>query len=266
MIKSKGLFIFSIISALLLASCSSTKSDFALTEDATETKNEKTNAKKKQEKKQFVLFKYGNIGDYISVDETSVYVQNLFGVLKQKKATVTIDPKRNEAGFGSSYLAAYYYLFWDTESRKAFLNSIDSYFSDFENKRLNRKLNSSEKVYGKSDVRLRWGALSNSTPNNGKGKMYLGYKFKNKSPYFSITIYPVFNEYSKITDAVDKESMMLTYYFTKSQLADLKNMLSDETISKALFDYTSDDTFANEVEVDEYIDDYSEEYAEEIVE
>jgi hypothetical protein len=262
MIKSKSLLIFSVISALLLASCSSTKSDFALTEDATETMNEKTNAKKKKEKKQFVLFKYGNIGDYISVDETSVFVPNVFGSLKQKKATVTIDPKKNEAGFGSSYLAAYYYLFWDTESRKAFLNSIDSYFSDFENKRLNRKLNTSEKVYGKADVRLRWGALSNSTPNNGKGKMYLGYKFKEKSPFFSITIYPVFNEYSKDTGAVDKESMMLTYYFNKSQLADLQNMLSDETIAKALFDYTSDDTFSDEIEIDEY----SEEYAEEIVE
>ena len=87
MIKSKGLFIFSIISALLLASCSSTKSDFALTEDATETKNEKTNAKKKQEQKQFVLFKYGNIGDYISVDETSIFTPNVFGSLKQTTTT-----------------------------------------------------------------------------------------------------------------------------------------------------------------------------------
>lgn len=262
MIKSKGLFIFSIISALLLASCSSTKSDFALTEDTTETLNSKTNTKKKQEKKQFVLFKYGNIGDYISVDETSVFIPNVFGVLKQKKATVTIDPKRNEAGFGSSYLAAYYYLFLDTDSRKTFLESIDSYFSDFENKRLNRKLNTSDKIYGKTDVRLRWGALSNSTPNNGMGKMNLGYKFKNKSPYFSITIYPVFNEYSKITDAVDKESMMLTYYFTKSQLADLKTMLSDKTISNALLDYNDDDFSSKVVEVDEYTDEYVEEIVE----
>ena len=91
MIKSKHLLIISVISALLLASCSSTKSDFALTEDTTETSNTKTNAKKKQEKKQFVLFKYGNIGDYISIDETSVFTPNAFGVLKQKNATVTID-------------------------------------------------------------------------------------------------------------------------------------------------------------------------------
>lgn len=257
MIKSKHLLIISVISALLLASCSSTKSDFALTEDATETKNEKTNAKKKQEKKQFVLFKYGNIGDYISLDETSVFTPNAFGVLKQKNATVTVDPKHNEAGFGSSYLAAYYYLFWDEYSRKAFLDSIDTYFSDFENKRLKRNNNSSFKIYGKTDVRLRWGTLSNSTPNNGTGKMNLGYKFNNKSPYFTITIYPIFNKYSEISDAVNKESIMLTYYFTKSQLYDLKEMLSNETISNALLEYNNENYMEN-VETDYYSDEYDE--------
>ncbi len=261
MIKSKSLFIFSIISALLLASCSSTKSDFVLTEDTTETKNEKTNAKKKNEKKQFVLFKYGNIGDYISIDETSVFEPNAFGNLKAKKATITVDPKKKEAGFGSSYLAAYYFLFWDTDSRKTVLKTMETYLSDFENKRLKRDLNSSFKIYGQADVRLRWGALNNSTPNNGIGTMNLGYKFKDKSPYFTITIYPTFNEHSKTTDSVTKESMMLSYYFTRAQIADFISMLSDESIANSLSDYTDDEYYQNKVEIDDY-----EEYVEEIVE
>lgn len=261
MIKSKRLLFISIVSAILLASCNSTKSDFALTEDTTETLNTKTNTEKKQEKKQFVLFKYGNIGDYISVDETSVFVPNAFGSLKTKKATITIDPKKNEAGFGSAYLAAYYFLFWDVDSRKTVLETMNKYLSDFENKRLKRDLNSSFKIYGKADVRLRWGVLSNSTPNNGIGTMNLGYKFKENSPYFTITIYPTFNEFSKTSDSVNKESMMLTYYFTRSQIADFVSMLSDESIADALSEYTDDDYYQNNVKIDDY-----EEYVEEIIE
>lgn len=256
MIKSKVLLCLSIFTLFLLSACSSTKSDFALTEDATETLNKSTNKKKKAEKKQFVLFKYGNIGDYISVDETSVFVPNAFGVLKQKRATVTIDPKLQEAGFGSSYLAAYYYLFWDAAARESLIKAIDNYYSDFENKRLKRDNGNSYKLYGKIPVRLRWGTLSNSTPNNGETEMYVGYKFKEKSPYFVITIYPAFNEYSNVTDAVDRESMMLTYYFTKAQLLDLKSMLDNEVISKTLIDFNSDDVVI-ETESDDY-DEYEE--------
>ena len=256
MIKSKVLLCLSIFTLFLLSACSSTKSDFALTEDATETVVNSSKKTKKPEKKQFVLFKYGNIGDYISLDETSVFVPNAFGVLKQKRATVTIDPKLQEAGFGSSYLAAYYYLFWDAAARESLLKAIDDYYSDFENKRLKRDNGNSYKIYGKIPVRLRWGTLSNSTPNNGETEMYVGYKFKEKSPYFVITIYPAFNEYSNVTDAVDRESMMLTYYFTKAQLLDLKSMLDNEVISKTLIDFNSDDVVI-ETESDDY-DEYEE--------
>lgn len=256
MIKSKVLLCLSIFTLFLLSACSSTKSDFALTEDATETVVNSSKKTKKPEKKQFVLFKYGNIGDYISLDETSVFVPNAFGVLKQKRATVTIDPKLQEAGFGSSYLAAYYYLFWDAAARESLIKAIDDYYSDFENKRLKRDNGNSYKIYGKIPVRLRWGTLSNSTPNNGETEMYVGYKFKEKSPYFVITIYPAFNEYSNVTDAVDRESMMLTYYFTKAQLLDLKSMLDNEVISKTLIDFNSDDVVI-ETESDDY-DEYEE--------
>lgn len=273
MIKSKVLLCLSIFTLFLLSACSSTNSDFALTEDATETLNKSTNKKKKAGKKQFVLFKYGNIGDYISLDETSVFVPNAFGVLKQKKATVTIDPKLQEAGFGSSYLAAYYYLFWDAAARESLIKAIDNYYSDFENKRLKRDNGNSYKIYGKIPVRLRWGTLSNSTPNNGETEMYVGYKFKEKSPYFVITIYPAFNEYSNVTDAVDRESMMLTYYFTKAQLLDLKSMLAEETIANALIDFNNEDELEIEATVDVYdeyeeavVEDSTDNQAEEVIE
>ena len=90
--KKLHLLILSLVCFTILStSCSSNKSsDFAVSEDTTPTLNEKTNKQKKSQKKQFVLFKYGNIGDFIHVDYSSVFVPNVFGSLKQKKATVVI--------------------------------------------------------------------------------------------------------------------------------------------------------------------------------
>ena len=56
MIKSKVLLCLSIFTLFLLSACSSTKSDFALTEDATETVVNSSKKTKKPEKKQFVYW------------------------------------------------------------------------------------------------------------------------------------------------------------------------------------------------------------------
>lgn len=269
--KLSIILLSSICFSILATSCSSNKSsNFAVSEDTTPTLNEKTNKQKKSQKKQFVLFKYGNIGDFIHVDYSSVFVPNVFGSLKQKKATVVIDPKKELAGFGSPYLAAYYYLFWDKTSRDNLRNAVENYLSDFENKRLIRESSKTDNIYGKTAVSLKWGTLSNSTPNNGLGIMYLGYKFKKNSPYFTITIYPTYNKYSEITSAVDHESLMLTYYFTKAQINEILTMLDEKIISEQILEYNEDNVFEEEdIVLDSYDDSddvSSEEYTEAVVE
>lgn len=268
--KKLHLLILSLVCFTILAtSCSSNKSsDFAVSEDSSPTLNGKKTVKAPAQKKQFVLFKYGNVGDYIQVDNSSVFTPNVLGALKQKKATVVIYPKQELAGFGSPYLAAYYYLFMNETSRNNLRKAVDNYFSDFENKRLLRDGKNTDKIYGKTDVNLRWGTLSNSTPNNGDAVMNLGYVFKKGSPYFSITIYPTFNKYSEVTSAVDRESMMLTYYFTKAQISEILSMLDEDMITEQFNIYKNDNVFTNE-DVDSYddSDDYSsEEYTEAVVE
>lgn len=260
-LKCKSIFVLGMSVLFLFVACNSTKSEFGLFEESSSTLNPDTNKKKLSEKKKFVLFQFGNDGEFITVDESSVFTPNFFGTLKQKKTVVSIDPKLKEGGFGSIYLAAYYFLFWDFNSRKKVFEAVDNYFSDFQNKRLKRDLKTSYKVYGKIPVRLRWGTTKISTPNNGTTEMYVGYMFKNNSPYFTLTIYPTFNKYSEISDAVDKESLKLTYYFTKSQLSELKNMLSEEIINNVIFDFYEE----NNTEVEAVVDVYDE-YEEAVVE
>ena len=270
--KNYLLLISSVLLILFVASCGSTKSDFVVSDDSSQTLKEKSENKTKEktkEKKQFVLFKYGNVGDYIDVDTSSVFTPNLLGVLKQKKVTVVIYPKKELAGFGSPYLAAYYYLFMNKDSRDYLRKAVDRYFSDFENKNLSRDSKKTNIAYGKTEVNLRWGTLSNSTPNNGVAKMNLGYEFKKGSPYFTITIYPTFNEYSKVTSAVDHESMTLSYYFTKAQISEILTILDEKLISEQFNIYKNDNLFipAESDTYDDVDNDYNEDtYVEAVVE
>ena len=62
--------------------------------------------------------------------------------------------------------------------------------------------------------------------------MYYGYSFENKSPYFTISSFPVVNEYyTQAGEATSRESINVKYYFTKAQAKALIDMLSDEKIA-----------------------------------
>lgn len=223
----KKLFMIAgIASIVMLSSCNSTNTSFKVVDNGT--------SKDKTVKKQFVLFKYGNIGDFVTIDESSLFTNNTLGLIKQNVATVVVDPKLKTAGYGSPYMVAYYYLFWDKEARQQLRVAIQNYLDDFSNKNLNRNNSMSNKAYGKIPVSMKWGTLSNSTPNNGSGDMLVGYTFKKKSPYFTILIYPVHNNFSDTNTTVDRESMTLNYFFTRSQLNELLSILTEEKIEDVI--------------------------------
>lgn len=176
-------------------------------------------------------------GKFIECDETKIYTTTVFGGLKQQDASIMVNKKYKTAGFGSPYMAAYYVTQFDDNSRHVFTEAVENYLEDFENKALNRKSTDSFKKYGKGNVRLNWGTIKATTPNSGKGFCHFGYKFKEKSPYFTITVYPVENE-MRIQDEIgEPNSIMLTYWLTKAQARDLVSMLSDDIVYGALNEY-----------------------------
>ena len=140
----------------------------------------------------------------------------------------------------------------DKDSRQKLSEAYSKYLDDFENKKLNRKGKNTTKTYGSILLHANWGTFSNSTPNNGEGKAYLGYEFVKGSPYFTIHAYPMANKYyDPVVDAVDKESLNLTYYFTKSQMKDLLDSITEENISDVCSVLTTDKTI-KKVDSDEY--------------
>lgn len=241
--------------SLLLSSCASNKNtavqpdslsdDEGATALPVKNDNKKTTSRynTKAEKKNFFdrMFTYGNKNDFVSNDVTSVFTHGVGVGIYQQKATILINPEEGTAGFGSVYLASYYIMQYTPENYQKLSDAYEKYLDDFENKRLDRKEKNAQKKYGTMNVHLDWGTIKTSTPNNGNGKAYIGYEFVKKSPYFTITIYPVENDYYPYTDgAVSRESIMLRYYFTKAQMRDLLNMTSEEAVNKFMVKYAEE--------------------------
>ena len=188
---------------------------------------------KDPKKKNFIqeMFTFGNRDEYQKYYEISLYEKEITG-LKEKRATTLIRTDDYKAGFGCYYMMAYYIIQMDEIARTKLVQAIDAYLSDFENKNLQRKGKHTDRAYGKIAYRLDWGSVSSSTPNMGTGEGYMGYEFIKGSPYFSITNYPFENlNYEKIGSTTTRESMSINYYFTRAQLKELKEFISNENIS-----------------------------------
>ncbi len=195
------------------------------------------------------IFTFGNRDVYWKFSEFSLFENDITGLNTRRAATV-IRTDDYMAGWGSYFLLAYYYVQFDKANRTKLLSAIDAYLSDFENKKLDRKGKNTDRAYGKVAYRLDWGSVSSTTPNHGNGEGYLGYKFMKGSPYFVVSNFPFKNDhYEDSGETADRESMKLTYYFTKSQLKELAEFLSEESISSKIMD--KNETYVT-AESDEY--------------
>lgn len=221
-------------------------------DETTEGKTATTKATGKKKKNAIEeFFTFGNKDDYIIFDQTTVFTKEITG-MTEKNANVVIRYDNHMAGFGSYNSAGYYYLQFDKDSRAALKKAAEAYFSDFENKRLQRKGKRTERTYGKISYMLNWGSISASTPNNGTGEGYLGYEFEKNSPYFTIFNYEFKNDYyERAGDATTRESPFVKYYFTRAQLRNLVELLSEENISKQIAENDPEYIFVSS-EADEY--------------
>lgn len=233
--------------------------------DNSTTKKTQQTKKKFSEKKGYEkntlekMVTFGNKDDFILIDQTSIFSLALLTGITQQTCEVLVNVKdTNEAGFGATIMSNYYIFMIDKENRDKLRRAYEYYLLDFEGKKLNRKNNKSFKQYGSIEVNAHWGTLKKSTPNFGKAKVNLGYDFEKNSPYFCLDMFPIHNDYYEIAgDAAARESMKVKYFFTKSQMRDLLDALSEDNISEILNEYFNSKMIKT-AEADEY-DSYSEE-------
>lgn len=181
-----------------------------------------------------------SLDKFVEYDYTTFYTSSVSGKLKKTDASTVIRSKDKWVGFGSQYMTAYYYITMDQKARQTLKNAVDQYFYDFENKKLIRKSNKTTNIYGSATIRADWGVLKKSVPYTGTGPAQFGYKFKDKSPYFTITINPVITDQRRAGDNTALEaSARVVYYFTKAQAKALVDLLDEELLNE--YFYSSED-------------------------
>lgn len=237
----KKLLYFTLAAALLFTSCQSTEqvqeaSDSYQSEEETDGEIIKNQQKNTKSNKKFSLF--GSEEKYLYGKKSTLFTFAVTNPLKQQDAYAVYNIKTGDTGFASNYMAAYYLFFVDEYNHQLLEKAYKNYLSDFDKKLLKREDKKTYKAYGKIEASLNWGSLKKSTPNNSKGECYIGYAFYKGSPYFSLTLFPMFNEYSKVTDSAVRESVQLCYYFTKSQMKEiLENSEKNNLLNEIGYDF-----------------------------
>ncbi|WP_407397135.1 hypothetical protein [Treponema sp.] len=173
------------------------------------------------------------------------------GTLKTKKMAssdlsaqdfiVKFNPRKNTASLHYKKLGLKERLIFDVDGRNTLIEAYKAYLADYEAKNLNRKKTKFEPQYGQARMKIDWGAFSYNMTAHPKADF--GYIFFGKSPYFAIRVHSIKSEETK--DGIAPEYSGAILYFTRAELKDLAEALSEETISKGMQDlvvnYAGDD-------------------------
>jgi hypothetical protein len=187
--------------------------------------------------KSFQLNRISNIftsNEYYKYDKAEAFSYTDYGVFGKIALSLIYDAKTNMAGIQFRSNLGGYNLLMNDAARHALADSVKEYLSDFDNQKLSRKRKASYKIYGQSPCRMEWGLLAQTASNYAETDVQMGYMFKGKSPYFTLTVWETKNRVRQVTTSND-EDLQTTYVFmTKEQAEQLCSKLSDEAVAAAL--------------------------------
>jgi hypothetical protein len=121
-----------------------------------------------------------------------------------------------------------YHLFWDMEARDAFRTALETYTEDFANRNLDRNSRDSSSKYGTVESYLIWQEMRFTLRYRGNTTIDMGYEFKNRMPYFSITQNMTF-----FADPAEKRSTTsqeVSMYFTREQARELEALFDEDLL------------------------------------
>jgi hypothetical protein len=118
--------------------------------------------------------------------------------------------------------------YWTARARDAFIKALAQYEINYETRNLPTGPLSSGKrdVYGKAEITIHWWSLSFSNHARGVSRLDFGYRFKARSPYFTVT-----QSEAKDTYVNSKNnSAQVTMYFTRAMAQELAALFDEENI------------------------------------
>ena len=173
--------------------------------------------------------------------------------LSSKVNRIEIDaifyPRLNAVALEFKYELSTYRQFWDEPARKQFAASLELYKKDFEEKKLIDSYRKTRAVYGSVKGRLEWELFKYTTTHLANPKIELGYRFKEKTPFFATYTRPAPEVLPEGNKSPVEDSEQLYMYFTRAQ-ADQLVMLFDQAYLMGLLKERTGDITGNPAEAD----------------
>ena len=123
------------------------------------------------------------------------------------------------------------YVFWSKTNRAAFMEALDKYKADYEQRSLGSSPQKTKRAYGTLRGYFMWETHQFALLNTSYPEYELGYYFKNQSPYFSITIREAPNETETAKEDI-RTNPNLVMYFTRAQAEQLAAIFDPDFIQK----------------------------------
>jgi len=226
----KKVIIF-LITALALVSCNSTSTRQLV-----------------QEREKFTV----NINStQIQIGEIETQFVRPFGGLRKDVVNVIYFPQEDAVCLQyQGELSTTYHQFWNWEGRIAFLRALEQYKNEYEARTISSNNSRTRAVYGSVEGFLIWQAYSFSVRANGNMNLELGYQFRDRVPYFSVS--------QREADYIDaniesrnRTSTVINMHFTRAQADELAAFFNPAFLQGVILpDLVPRDL--NEIEVDDY--------------
>jgi len=184
-----------------------------------------------REKEKEIDFSVNMESPQINIGEVELQM-HLFleiGELKKHTAAVIYFPRENAVCVRFKRDFFTYSQFWDLKGREVFLEALEKYNDDYNERNLDSKDRKSMRKYGIVRGYLNWQQFSYTTRARGNMNLELGYAFKSRAPYFTIT-----QMEAEYKDEVSRDNDMLSIaiplYFTRAQASELAVMFDQDLL------------------------------------
>jgi len=180
--------------------------------------------------------------DPFSIGVAEVQLDRFFSSKVNKvEVEAVFHPRLNAVSLEFRFELYKFRQFWDEPARKQFAASLELYKKDFDDKKLIDKPGKTRAVYGSVKGRVEWELIKYTKTRVSNPKIELGYRFKEKTPFFSTLMRSakeVLFEGDSPADA--KESQPVSMYFTRAQADQLVLLFDQAYLTGLVKDKTGD--------------------------
>ena len=139
-------------------------------------------------------------------------------------------------------------LFWGQAHRAAFVEALARYNKDYDQRNLGRSSLRTKRAYGTLRSFFTWETFQHVMQGQSYPKLDIGYYFKDKRPYFALTVQEAANESSTTKSMVEKNQAWIIY-FTRAQAEEVATLFDQSNLRGLV---SSADTSVDTGKADEY--------------